>query len=162
MHCPKCGSTNKVKAGFIKDAQHYKCKDCSCQFTRSEPKGFPFRVRLMAILLYTHGLSLNAIAKLVGASTFIIPLQSRGDDLSIGSAGTIKWTRNSHILLLRKFLTRLESLTIIHKSYFYFTDYYIAYNLEIQDELLYQSKGLTHGIERNNGQQRYMCARFRR
>ena len=90
MPCPKCGSTNKVKAGFIKDAQHYKCKDCSYQFTRSEPKGFPFRVRLMAILLYRHGLSLNAIAKLVGASTFIIPLQSRGDDLSIGSAGTIK------------------------------------------------------------------------
>ena len=69
MHCPKCGSVKKVKAGFIKDTQRYKCKNCSCQFTRSEPKGFPLRVRLMAIILYTHGLSLNAIAKLVGAST---------------------------------------------------------------------------------------------
>ena len=69
MYCPKCGSTNKVKAGFIKDAQRYKCKDCCCQFTRSEPKGFPLRFRLTAVLLYTHGLSLNAIAKLVGAST---------------------------------------------------------------------------------------------
>ena len=134
MHCPKCGSVKKVKAGFIKDTQRYKCKNCSCQFTRSEPKGFPLRVRLMAILLYTHGLSLNAIAKLVGASTpavlkwvrqfakeqcempapgestiveldemwhyvkkniiksgsgkpLIIPLQSRGDGLSTGSAG---------------------------------------------------------------------------
>lgn len=69
MHCPKCGSVKRVKAGFIKDVQRYKCKDCSCQFTRSEPKGFPLRIRLTAILLYVHGLSLNAIAKLVGAST---------------------------------------------------------------------------------------------
>lgn len=69
MHCPKCGSVQKVKAGFIKKKQRYKCKDCGCQYTRSEPKGFPLRVRLTAVLLYTHGLSLNAIAKLVGAST---------------------------------------------------------------------------------------------
>jgi transposase-like protein len=69
MHCPKCGSVNKIKAGFIGEKQRYKCKDCPCKYTRSEPKGFPLRVRLTAILLYTHGLSLNAIAKLVGAST---------------------------------------------------------------------------------------------
>lgn len=43
----------------------------------------------------------------------------------------------------------------------YFTDHYNAYNLEIQDELLYQSKTLTHGIERNNGQQRHWLERFR-
>ena len=44
----------------------------------------------------------------------------------------------------------------------YFTDHYKAYNLEIEEELLYQSKALTHGIERNNGQQRHWFARFRR
>lgn len=77
MKCPKCGVDKKVKAGFIDKLQRYKCKGCGCQFTRSEPKGFPLRVRLTAILLYTHGLSLNAIAKLVGAST----------------PGVLKWVR---------------------------------------------------------------------
>jgi len=69
MHCPKCGSSTKIKAGFIKGKQRYACKGCRCKYTRSSPKGFPLRVRLMAVLLYTHGLSLNSIAKLVGAST---------------------------------------------------------------------------------------------
>jgi len=69
MKCPKCSSSNRIKAGFIGEKQRYKCKGCGCQFTRSTPKGFPLRTRLMSVLLYTHGLSLNAIAKIVGAST---------------------------------------------------------------------------------------------
>lgn len=68
MHSPKCGSVKKVKAGFIMDAQRYKGKDYTCHFTRSEPKGFPLRMRFTTILLYVHGLSLTAIAKLVAAS----------------------------------------------------------------------------------------------
>jgi insertion element IS1 protein InsB len=55
-------------------------------------------------------------------------------------------------------LRRLEERGVVA----YFTDHYKAYNLEIEDELLYQSKALTHGIERNNGQQRHWFARFRR
>ena len=33
MNCPRCKSDNKIKAGFIKAAQRYKCKDCGYYFT---------------------------------------------------------------------------------------------------------------------------------
>lgn len=69
MQCPKCGSERKVKSGFMKGIQRYKCKECGCQYTRSTPRGAPLKTRLMAVYLYTHGLSMNAIAKLLGVST---------------------------------------------------------------------------------------------
>ena len=59
---------------------------------------------------------------------------------------------------LRRLLLRLESRGVVA----YFTDHYKAYAQEITEELLYQSKALTHAIERNNGQQRHWFARFRR
>ena len=64
--------------------------------------------------------------------------------------------RNRHTL--RKLLLRLEERGVV----VYFTDHFNAYQCEIEDELLIQSKALTHGIERNNGQQRHWFARFRR
>ena len=69
MHCPKCSSSLKIKSGFVKGHQRYKCKKCFCQYTRSTPRGVPLKTRLLAIYLYTHGLSMNAIAKLTGVST---------------------------------------------------------------------------------------------
>lgn len=44
MHCPKCGSKEKVKAGFIKKSQRYQCKSCMCKYARSTPHGFPLRI----------------------------------------------------------------------------------------------------------------------
>jgi len=55
-------------------------------------------------------------------------------------------------------LLRLEERGVV----VYFTDHFNAYACEIEDERLIQSKALTHGIERNNGQQRHWFARFRR
>ena len=69
MNCPKCASDQKVKCGFVKSLQRYKCKKCNCQYTRSTPRGRPLAQKLLAVTLYVHGLSLNAIAKLIGVST---------------------------------------------------------------------------------------------
>ena len=69
MHCPKCQSDHKVKCGFVKNIQRYKCKQCGCQYTRSTPKGRPVEDKLLAVTLYVHGLSLNTIAKLMHVST---------------------------------------------------------------------------------------------
>ena len=69
MHCPKCLSTSKVKCGFVKELQRYKCQSCGCQYTRSTRRGRPTEQKLLAVTLYVHGLSLNAIAKLFGVST---------------------------------------------------------------------------------------------
>jgi len=33
MKCYRCKSENKVKAGFIRGLQRYKCKDCGCHFS---------------------------------------------------------------------------------------------------------------------------------
>ena len=69
MHCPKCQSDQKVKCGFVKAIQRYKCKSCGCQFTRDTPRGRPLEQKLLAVTLYVHGLSLNAIANMMGVST---------------------------------------------------------------------------------------------
>jgi len=44
----------------------------------------------------------------------------------------------------------------------YFTDRYEGYAMLIPPEQLVQTKAETHGIERNNSQQRHWFARFRR
>ena len=33
--CPKCGKKEKVKNGFMKGKQRYKCKHCGCNYTGS-------------------------------------------------------------------------------------------------------------------------------
>jgi transposase len=69
MVCPKCSASRFVKNGFVKDIQRYKCKNCACQYTRPEARGRPLSQKLLAVTLYVHGLSLNALAKLFGIST---------------------------------------------------------------------------------------------
>ena len=69
MTCMKCGSEERIKFGKIGGAQRYKCRGCGYQYTRETGRGKPLKVRLTAVLLYLHGLSMNAIAKLVGVST---------------------------------------------------------------------------------------------
>ncbi len=39
MQCPKWGSFDKVKAGFIRENQRDQCKNCPGQYKRSTPKG---------------------------------------------------------------------------------------------------------------------------
>ena len=66
--CPKCQSIEVVKNGKVQGKQRYKCKSCSLQFTRLTPRGRPAQERAMAVTLYTLGLSIRAIARLIGVS----------------------------------------------------------------------------------------------
>lgn len=67
--CKRCKSEEYVKAGFIKTEQRYKCKKCGCQFVPTRNKGRSKEEKLMAVWLYSHGLSFRAIAKLLKVST---------------------------------------------------------------------------------------------
>ena len=69
MHCRKCGSEAFVKNGFVAEAQRYKCKQCGFQFTRETPHGKPMKDKILALILYLSGLSMNMIGKIVGVST---------------------------------------------------------------------------------------------
>ncbi|MDR2160988.1 MAG: hypothetical protein LBO77_02455, partial [Desulfovibrio sp.] len=67
--CPKCGSTENVKNGRHLGRQRYRCKKCCFQFTRTTPRGRPANEKATAVLLYTLGLSLNCIARMLKVST---------------------------------------------------------------------------------------------
>ena len=66
--CPKCQSIEVVKNRKVQGKQRYKCKSCSLQFTRLTPRGRPAQEKAMAVTLYTLGLSIRAIARLIGVS----------------------------------------------------------------------------------------------
>ena len=61
-NCPRCNSEHCVKNGHARGQARWKCKECLRQFTRLTPRGKPLETKLMSVLLYCHGLSLNAIA----------------------------------------------------------------------------------------------------
>ena len=68
--CKKCGSTNFVKSGKIRNKQRYKCKECACNFVigdlreKVRPEG-----KALAVLLYGRGkASYGFIAKLFNVS----------------------------------------------------------------------------------------------
>lgn len=63
-NCPRCQYTHFVKNGFVKTKQRYKCSNCHYQWTRTTPRGKPQAHKTLTLLLYCHGLSMNAIAKL--------------------------------------------------------------------------------------------------
>ena len=67
--CPKCARCETVKNGNHLGRQRYRCKGCGFQFTRGSPRGRPANEKAMAILLYTLGLSFNAIARIYCVAT---------------------------------------------------------------------------------------------
>ncbi len=67
--CPKCGHNQIVKAGKIWDKQRWKCKACGFQFTRSTARGRPLWQKSLAVFLYCHGVSMNALAKMFHVRT---------------------------------------------------------------------------------------------
>lgn len=68
MHCPECKSESYAKNGFMSGKQRYRCKVCDYNFTRSYGRGYPERLRQLSVMLYIFGLSMNAIATLLGVS----------------------------------------------------------------------------------------------
>jgi transposase-like protein len=53
----------------MKGLQRYKCKHCNYQFTQETPRGKPMKDKILALILYLSGLSMNMTAQIVGVST---------------------------------------------------------------------------------------------
>lgn len=68
MKCPKCASETAVKYGRARGRQRYKCKECGCQFTLEHPRTRSLEEKLFAMSLLVSGLSMNAVAKVLGVS----------------------------------------------------------------------------------------------
>ena len=67
--CPYCQSERLVKNGSVFGVPKWKCKDCNRQTSLKPPRGEPMWKKEAAVLLYTMGLSMNAIATMFGVST---------------------------------------------------------------------------------------------
>jgi len=69
MKCYRCKSENKVKAGFIRDLQRYKCKDCGCHFSVEKKSDVKTKEqRRMALELYLEGMGFRAIGRVLNIS----------------------------------------------------------------------------------------------
>ena len=68
MQCPKCYSTKQVKSGFTRGIQRYKCKQCKCNFTRSDRRGISIEVKIQALQLYLEGMGFRAIGRVLKVS----------------------------------------------------------------------------------------------
>jgi transposase len=64
--CPKCTHPHVVKAGKARGTQRWLCRGCGYQFTRTTPRGRPVWQKSLAVFLYWHGLSMNALGKMFG------------------------------------------------------------------------------------------------
>jgi len=65
MHCPKCQSESNVKNGIVRSLQRYKCKNCGCSYTKSEPRGYPKWMKKRALELYLEGVGFRGIGRLL-------------------------------------------------------------------------------------------------
>jgi len=68
MDCPMCKSSHVVKNGSVKGVHKHLCRACGFQFTRTTPRGKPLKTKILAVVLYLSGLSLNRIGQLCGVS----------------------------------------------------------------------------------------------
>lgn len=69
MKCYKCQSEDKVKAGFTRGLQRYKCKNCGCFFSvesKSDVKSL--EQKKLALTLYLEGMGFRAIGRVLKIS----------------------------------------------------------------------------------------------
>jgi transposase-like protein len=64
--CPRCAHRHVVKSGKVGSTQHWLCRGCGYQFTRTTPHGRPLWQKSLAVFLYCHGVSMNALGKMLG------------------------------------------------------------------------------------------------
>jgi len=55
-----------VKNGFVKGIRKHICRACGFQLTRTTPRGKPLKTKILAVVMYMSGLSMNRIGKLCG------------------------------------------------------------------------------------------------
>ena len=64
--CPKCAHQHIVKSGKVGGTQRWLCRGCGYQFTRTTPRGRPTWQKSLAVFLYCHGMSMNALGNMFG------------------------------------------------------------------------------------------------
>ena len=67
IKCPKCGRDERVKNGFHRGKQRYKCKCCGCNYTGTK-NGYPEHVKRQAIKYYLKGNGFRRIERLMHVS----------------------------------------------------------------------------------------------
>ena len=73
MKCAKCNSVEKVKNGFVKGVQRYKCKGCGYNYTVEKRSGeYPKETKRKALHLYLEGLGFRSIGRFLGVSNVSI------------------------------------------------------------------------------------------
>src|SRR5918999_456666 len=69
VSCKRCGRAKHVKNGLMRGKQRYLCKACGLAFTDTPARVKPLAMKVVAVLLYVSGLSMNRTAKLLNVST---------------------------------------------------------------------------------------------
>ena len=95
MFCPKCSSLAFYKHGFViskgSKIQRYCCKNCGCQFSKSNHSRFDFETKKLAYKMYKEGLGFRSIGRVLNVSFMTV----------------IKWIKN-FALELKKALVNTE------------------------------------------------------
>ena len=89
----KCGCERAYKYGKMKGDQRYRCKNCGYQYTKTTPRGKPEKDKILALILYLSGLSMNMIAKI----------------LNVTAQSVMRWIRKMY----DKFITEKPSISAI-------------------------------------------------
>ncbi|MBT3206850.1 MAG: IS1 family transposase [Bacteroidetes bacterium] len=73
MKCLKCNCTDRVKNGFAKGLQRYKCKECGYNYTVENRSGeYSRATKRKALQLYLEGLGFRSIGRILDVSNVSI------------------------------------------------------------------------------------------
>ena len=85
IRCKKCGSSEYIKSGYIRNNQRYKCKECGCNFIMGDSRGkINPQAKALGLLMYGSGkASYGMIARLfkVSRSTVLYWIRTMGSNL---------------------------------------------------------------------------------
>ena len=124
-NCPKCTSTTLIKNGYVFGWQRYKCKKCGYQFTKEGGKGKPLNLILTCHGLFTFGLSMHQIARIIGVSVSTIS----------------RWIKKWH----QTYLTDIGNNEIIYKTNL--ENLKDCINIDPKEPLMLSSTKLPSGAE---------------
>ena len=73
MKCIKCNCEKKIKNGFVKGVQRYKCKECGYNYTVEKRSGeYSKETKKKALQLYLEGLGFRSIGRILNVSNVSI------------------------------------------------------------------------------------------
>ena len=113
LKCLKCGCERAYKYGKKKGKQRYRCKNCGYQYTKTTPRGKPEKDKILALILYLSGLSMNMIAKI----------------LNVTAQSVMRWIRKMY----DKFITEKPSISAIKEVEMDEMHHYYQKNSKIMD-----------------------------